>query len=173
MILPSRMALTIFMTCRWGANDGWSVSISLSWSPSATSFAAHLLVLPFTGHEPALRLWPVGQGHDHLVALAREPLDRRLIVVEPSVRVFGTFESTDNVELLVTELDLLLQELVLGRGPTDDREVVCVCVRFTCCVSDPATRGSTHQLSGSSTVAKNLSNSSPLAGLMIFFPSTE
>jgi hypothetical protein len=126
-------------------------------------------VLPFTRHKPPLWLWLPTQRHDHLLALASEPLHGRLVWIKVCIRVLCILESPDDVELFVGKLDLFLKKLVLGGGPSD--RAFSSSWRQKELAANAALLGTYHE-SGSSTVAKNLSSSSPLAGLMIFFPST-
>jgi hypothetical protein len=157
------MAFTIFMTCvshrKPSARLGMPIQKRWHRDP-------HLFVLPFTRHKPPLWLWLPTQRHDHLLALASEPLHGRLVWIKVCIRVFCILESPDNVELLVGKLDLFLKKLVLGGGPGDGT------LSSSLAQEQNAGRVGTYHESGSSTVAKNLSSSSPLAGLMIFFPST-
>jgi hypothetical protein len=77
----------------------------------------HLLVLPFGGNKPPLRLRSRRERHSPLLTLSSEPLDSRLIRIIVRIRVLGPLQPPNNVQLLVRELDLLLKRLVLDRSP--------------------------------------------------------
>ena len=76
-----------------------------------------LLVLPFGWNESTLGLRSSTKRCLPLHTFTGEPLDSIFVRIVVCIWVFGTLQSTNDIQLLVGKLDLLLQQLVLDRSP--------------------------------------------------------